>query len=93
MATAPDRVVRGRLSLVRLTLLVTSAESALLGDRSRRRRQLVGLVDEGSGDLTELLAVLAGVVGAEEELAPGLQLHAQVGLGAATVAAIRRGQR
>ena len=55
--------------------------------------QLVGLVDDGDGDLLELVAVLASVVGAEEELATGLELHAEVGLGAATVAAVRCGQR
>ena len=36
---------------------------------------------------------LAGVVCAEEELATGLELHAKVGLGSATVAAVRCGQR
>ena len=55
--------------------------------------QLVGLVDERDGDLLELVTVLAGVVGAEQELAPGLELHAKVGLGAAPVAAVRCGQR
>src|SRR6478609_304404 len=50
--------------------------------------QLVGLVVDGSSDLTELLAVLAGVVSAEEQLAAGLELHTEVGLGAAAVAAV-----
>src|SRR6478609_2091930 len=48
--------------------------------------QLVGLVVDGRGDLAELLAVLAGVVRAEEQLAAGLELHPEVGLGAAAVA-------
>src|SRR6478609_8231123 len=50
--------------------------------------QLVGLVVDGRGDLAELLAVLAGVVRAEEQLAAGLELHTEVGLGAAAVAAV-----
>src|SRR5690606_23796384 len=36
--------------------------------------QLVGLVDHGGRDLSELVTVLASVVGAEEELAAGLEL-------------------
>ncbi len=59
----------------------------------RRGGELVGLVDHVGGDLLELVAVLAGVVGAEQELAAGLELHAQVGLGAATVATVRGAQR
>ena len=55
--------------------------------------ELVGLVDDVRGDLAELVAVLAGVVGAEEQLAAGLELHAEVGLGPAAVAAVRSAQR
>ena len=63
--------------------------------RARRRGvgELVGLVDHVGGDLAELVAVLAGVVGAEEQLAAGLELDPQVGLGSATVAAVRGAQR
>jgi hypothetical protein len=43
---------------------------------------------DGRGDLTELLAVLTRVVRAEEQLAAGLELHTEVGLGAAAVAAV-----
>jgi hypothetical protein len=39
-------------------------------------------------DLAELLAVLACVVGAEEQLPARLKLHAEVGLGTAAVAAV-----
>src|SRR6478609_7768724 len=52
------------------------------------RVELVGLVVDGRGDLAELLAVLAGVVRAEQQLAAGLELHPEVGLGAAAVAAV-----
>jgi hypothetical protein len=55
--------------------------------------ELVGLVDDVGGDLLELLAVLAGVVGAEEQLTARLELDAEVGLGSATVAAVRSAQR
>jgi hypothetical protein len=55
--------------------------------------ELVGLVGQVSGDLAELVAVLPGVVGAEQQLTPGLELDAQVGLGSATVAAVRGAQR
>ena len=40
------------------------------------------------GDLAELVAVLAGVVGAEEQLAARGELDAEVGLGTAPVAAV-----
>jgi hypothetical protein len=55
--------------------------------------ELVGLVGHVSGDLAELVAVLACVVSAEKKLTPGLELDAQVGLGSATVAAVRGAQR
>ena len=69
--------------------------SVRLRPRCPRRRvvQLVGLVLDVRGDLAELLAVLAGVVGAEQQLAAGLELHPEVGLGTASVApvtAVRR---
>jgi hypothetical protein len=43
-------------------------------------------------DGAELVAVLAGVVGAEEKLASGGELDAEVGLGAAAVTAVCRCQ-
>ena len=55
--------------------------------------EFVGLVVDVAGDLTQLVAVLAGVVGAEKKLPTCLQLHAQVSLSAASVATINRGQR
>ena len=55
-------------------------------------RQLVGLVLQVHGDLLERVSVLAGVVGAEQQLATGLQLYAEVGLGTATVAAVLSSQ-
>jgi hypothetical protein len=54
--------------------------------------QLVGLVDERDGDLLQLVTVLTGVVGAEQQLPTGLELDAKVGLGSATVTAVCRGQ-
>jgi len=38
------------------------------GDRSGVAGELVGLVDDVGGDLLELVTVLTGVVGAEQEL-------------------------
>ena len=67
--------------------------------RARRRarwpgcRPACGSRRARGGDLAELVAVLARVVGAEEQLAAGLQLDAQVGLGPAAVAAVRSTQR
>jgi hypothetical protein len=55
--------------------------------------ELVGLVDDVRGDLAELVSVLSGVVGAEQQLATRLELDSQVGLGSATVAAVRSAQR
>lgn len=52
----------------------------------------MGLVDDRRRDLTQLVAVLSGVVGAEQELATGLELDAQVGLGATTVTTVGRAQ-
>jgi hypothetical protein len=48
----------------------------------------VALVGDGHGDLLELVAVLARVVGAELQLTTGLELDAEVGLGTAAVAAV-----
>ena len=58
-----------------------------------RDGQLLGLVHDAGRDLAELVTVLAGVVGAEEQLTTALELHAKVGLGAASVAAVDRGER
>ena len=51
-------------------------------------RSLLGLVVDVDRDRAELLAVLAGVVGAEQELAAAGEVDAEVGLGAAAVAAV-----
>jgi hypothetical protein len=50
--------------------------------------ELAGLVLDGHGDLAELVTVLSRVVGAEEEVAAAGELYTEVGLGAATVAAV-----
>jgi hypothetical protein len=55
--------------------------------------ELVGLVDDVGGDLLELVTVLTGVVGAEQKFSARLELHAKVGLGAATVATVGCVQR
>jgi len=52
----------------------------------------VGLVLEDGGDLTKLVAVLAGVVGAEVQLKTVLELYPEVGLGSATVASVSSAQ-
>ena len=53
----------------------------------------VGLVVDVGRDLAQLVAVLAGVVCTEEELAATLQGHPKVCLRAAAIAAVDRGQR
>ncbi len=55
--------------------------------------ELAGLVVDVLGDLAQLLAVLTGVVGAEQQLAAALELYAEVGLGAASVAPVDRRER
>jgi hypothetical protein len=52
----------------------------------------VGLVLDRHRDLLEPVTVLAGVVGAEEQLATGGELDAEVGLGTTTVATVLGGQ-
>jgi hypothetical protein len=52
----------------------------------------VRLVDDVGGDLAQLVSVLTGVVGAEQEFAPCLELHTKVGLGSATVATVQSSQ-
>ena len=64
----------------------------VVGSGRSARSELVRLVLDGHGDLLELVAVLAGVVGAEQELAAGLELDAEVGLRAAAIAPVIRGQ-
>ena len=79
----------------------SGASDRVRGGRSqsssgRRRRPVgepAGLVLDVLGDLAELVAVLAGVVGAEEQLAAALELYPEVGLGAASVAPVDRGER
>jgi hypothetical protein len=65
----------------------------LVGNRGGSVTELVGLVDDVRGDLAELVAVLACVVGAEQQLATRLELDSEVGLGSATVAAVRGTER
>lgn len=68
--------------------------SALLGGgRGGGRAEPTGLVLYLHGDLLELRLELPSVVGAEEQLAAAGQDDAQVGLGAATVATVGRGER
>ena len=68
-------------------------QRSVVGCDGRGVGELVGLVVHVDRDLAELVAVLAGVVGAEEQLAAGLELDAEVGLGSAAVAAVRGAQR
>ena len=93
--TGPDRPDDGRPRTSRsgADSKFGSVSARCRGDWRGRLGELVGLVHEVDGDLAELVAVLAGVVGAEEELATGLELDAKVGLGSATVAAVRGAQR
>ena len=69
-----------------------SAES-VVGRRRRPVGEPAGLVLDVLGNLTELVAVLAGVVRAEEKLAAALELYPEVGLGAAPVTPVDRGER
>ena len=88
MTAAPDLVVRGR------EMVWVSERSVLVGGRGARRGgKLVSLVHVVHGDLTELVSVFARVVSAEEKLAAGVELDAEVGLGTAAVAAVLGAQR
>ena len=80
--SVPWRELQGRVASV----LAVGSDGGRVG-------QLVGLVDDVGGDLAELVTVLAGVVGAEEQLTTRLELDPQVGLGSATVTAVRGAQR
>src|SRR3954471_11360162 len=60
--------------------------------RLRLLQQPAALVVPALGDARQLLLVLLAVVGAEEELA-AVQANPDVGLRAAAVATVRRGQR
>jgi hypothetical protein len=75
-------------------LLCFSEQASALDVRRDRRRvhELLGLVVDVDRDLAELVAVLTGVVGAEEELAARGKLHAKIGLSAAPVATVAGGQ-
>src|SRR5699024_1770026 len=61
-------------------------------DRLRLGVEAFGLVDDLSGDRLDGIAVGAGMVGAEHQLATGLQEHLDVRLCSAAVAAVVRGQ-
>ena len=54
------------------------------------RAEALAVVMDGRGDLLELVGVLAGVVGAEEQLTATDELDAYIGLRAASVTAIER---
>jgi len=58
-------------------------------DGRRPRTQSACLVMHANRDAVELLPVLTRVMGAEEQLAPAGEFHPQVGLRAATVAAVK----
>jgi hypothetical protein len=62
-------------------------------DRGRGVDQLAGLVLHCDGDLAELVTVLTGVVGAEEQVTASSELDTEVGLGTAPVTAIQRCER
>jgi hypothetical protein len=83
MKAAPDQMVRGRE-----TVWVSERSELVEGCGCGRVGELVGLVHEVHGDLTELVSVLSRVVSAEEKLAAGVELNAKVGLGTAAVAAV-----
>ncbi len=72
--------------------VVVSSGDAAVSARLRRSRggggQLVGLVVDGHGDLTQLVTVLSRVVGAEEQVTTARELDTEVGLCSATVAAV-----
>lgn len=68
------------------------AEDSVLVSRAQGGGQLVGLVLHSHGDGTDLVAVFARVVSAEEELAAALELDPKVGLSSATVASVLRRQ-
>ena len=55
--------------------------------------ETVRLVVDVDRDLAELVAVLACVVGAEQQLATRLELDSEIGLSSATVAAVRGAER
>ena len=75
------------------TRAATACRSVLGGRGCGGVDESVGLVVDVNCDLAELVAVLSGVVCAEEEVAGTGELHAQVGLCTATVAAVQSRQR
>jgi len=90
----PDREVRGLVSVVPRSVLRGPVRSVFaVGCDGGRDGQLLGLVHDAGRDLAELVTVLAGVVGAEEQLTAGLELDPEVGLSPATVTAVRSAQR
>src|SRR4051812_16412384 len=67
--------------------------SALLEGRGRRNGgQAVGLVVDRDGDLAEPGLVLVEVVGAEEQVEPGVEGRSDIGLGATPVAPVGGGE-
>jgi len=71
----------------------SSGEGLALSSTVLRREQTVGFVVDFHGDLTNRLAVLAHVVGAEQQLPAGVEHHSDIRLGAAAVTAVRSCQR
>ena len=64
--------------------------SAFVGLSARRgRAEPTGLVLDGRGDLLELVSVLAGMVGAEQQLTAARELDPNVGLSTASVTAVQ----
>jgi hypothetical protein len=88
MAAAPNLLVRGREKV-----WVSERSEVVDGCGFGGVGELVSLVHEVHGDLTELVSVLSRVVSAEEKLAAGLELDAKVCLGTAAVAAVLGRQR
>src|SRR6185436_5460992 len=72
---------------------VQGVATSVVGRRRRPVGEPAGLVLDVLGNFTELVAVLAGVVRAEEKLAAALELYPEIGLGATPVAPVDRGER
>ena len=66
---------------------------SVVGRRRRAVGEPAGLVLDVLGNFTELVAVLTGVVRAEEKLAAALELYPEVGLSATPVAPVDRCER
>src|SRR5690349_4590669 len=87
-----ERGAPGRCPGAPATSCVRGSDLVVPRDR-RSVAEPVGLVVELGGDLTELGAVLASVVGAEQQLTTRGEHDAEVGLGTAPVTPVDRGKR